>query len=52
MRNITYNAETGETTVEEVPDVEMPIVEEVPVKTAEQRISELETLVLQMGGII
>ena len=52
MKNVIYNAETGETIVEEVADVEMPIIEEIPRQTVDERMSELETLVLQMGGII
>ena len=28
MKQINYNAETGETTLEEVADIEMPVVEE------------------------
>ena len=52
MTNIIYNAETGETMVEEVADVEMPIVEGVPQQTIEERMASLETLVLELGGII
>lgn len=30
MKNVIYDAETGEITIEEVPDVEMPVVDETP----------------------
>ena len=52
MKTVKYNAETGETTIEEVDDVEMPVIEETSQPTVEQRISALETLYLQAEGII
>ena len=52
MKNVIYNAVTGETTTEEVPDVEMPIIEEIPQQTIEERVAALETLYLQAEGII
>lgn len=52
MKTIIYNVETGEITIEEVPDVEMPVVEETPQQTVEERVAALETLYLQSEGII
>lgn len=52
MKTIIYNVETGETTIEEIPDVEMPIIEEAPQQTFEERLSALETLALQSEDII
>ena len=52
MKQINYNAKTGETIIEEMPDVEVPVTEEIPVKSIEQRVSDLETLTLQNMGVI
>ena len=49
---IVTAAVTGETIIEEVADVEMPVVEETPQQTVEERVAALETLYLQAEGII
>ena len=52
MKQINYNAETRETTVEEVADVEIPVTPTTSEPTVEERVAALETLVLELGGII
>ena len=52
MKQIIYNAQTGETTIEEIADVEILVVEETPQPTIEERVAALETLYLQAEGII
>lgn len=37
MKNIIYDAQTGETTIIEVPDIDMPAVPETP--TIEKRVT-------------
>ena len=49
MRNIIYNAQTGETTIIEVPDVEIPIVELEP--TTEEVLDDLIEALVDKGVI-
>ena len=48
--NIT--GETKEVEIEEVADVEIPVMEGTPQPTIEERIAAIETLYLQSEGII
>jgi len=42
MKHIIYDAQTGKTTITEVPDEEMPVIEETSAPTVEDRITALE----------
>lgn len=42
MKQINFDVMTGETTIVEVPDVEMPIIEETPTPTIESRLDAME----------
>jgi len=48
MTNINYNAQTGETTYEEVADVETPIENIVVEPTEAERITALESALLEV----
>lgn len=50
MINIIFNAQTGDKTIEELPDVELAEISAEP--TAEDRINNLEMAILEMEGII
>ena len=53
MKRINYNAKTGETIIEEVTDIEISTMDALArLPTDTDRISALETLILQIGGII
>lgn len=48
MRQLIFNAQTGETTIVEVPDEEMPQEPIVQPPTAEERIQALEDALLAL----
>jgi len=50
MRNIVFDAQTGKKTIEELPDIALAEISTEP--TAEERINDLEMLILGMEGII
>lgn len=52
MIKINYNAQTGEETIEEVADVETPIIDVVAEPTEAERIEALESAILELGGLI
>jgi hypothetical protein len=53
MQQLIIDIQTGEKRFVEVPDEELPVLPQIETpKTNEERISDLETLVLQLGGII
>lgn len=47
MKNIIYNAQTGETTIIEVPDVEIPIIETPTETTLEEKVEQLSIAMLE-----
>lgn len=49
MKIAEYNAQTGETTFTEVPDVEMPVIEQPP--TTEEILADLVQLLADKGVI-
>jgi len=53
MLTLVYNAQTKGTSYVEVPDEEIAVLPPMEIqKTDSERISDLELLVLQLGGII
>lgn len=54
MKQIIFDAHTGETTITEVPNEEMSVVEEIQPPTAEERLQALEQAMLELvlGGVV
>ena len=49
MRNVIFNTQTKETTIIELPDVDEPIIEVVPVPTTEEVLDVLITVLVDKG---